>query len=505
MAENFVLRDPGEGIHEAEIVELHVQAGDRVSDGDTLMVVETDKAATEIPAPFSGTIVDLRVEEGDTVQVGETLLSYETGEAEGGARQEDGGEAEQGDDRPVQQGVDTGAKDSDPGAAGGEKASARSGRQNPEPAKDRAKAKSGKTRSGKTGQGDEEAADADEHGDEEAGEGGDRRRVARQAATRREKSRQAEEEAHGGAPAGDGAGDDDGKSSGRPVAAAPATRRLARELSVSLQAVEGSGPDGRVTAEDVRRHAGQRRRAEEEGGEGRQDRRLKLRSVRRATARRMAQSWREIPHVLHEDVADITELERYRRARQQRVSDLGGSLTLTAFALKAAAAALRRYPRFNASLDVDAEEIVLHARADIAVAVATDRGLLTPVIRDVGAKSLLDLSLELPDLARRARDGELKRAEMQGGTFTLTNPGPIGGTGFAPIINPPQAAILGLARAQLKPVVDGDLAQWELVPRLLLPLCLAFDHRLNDGADAAHFLAHVGRLLSDPGEVLLEG
>jgi pyruvate dehydrogenase E2 component (dihydrolipoamide acetyltransferase) len=225
--------------------------------------------------------------------------------------------------------------------------------------------------------------------------------------------------------------------------------------------------------------------------------RQKLRSIRRATAKHMARSWAQIPHVTHQDVADITELEAFRRRHAAEVEQRSGKLTLTVLAVKAAIAALKEHPRFNASLDPDAEEIVLKRYYHLGVAIDTEQGLMVPVLREVDRKSIVDLAAELSELAERARNNELKREEMAGGTFTITNVGPLGGTAFAPIVNYPQVAILGLARARWEPVVEGDPEDFAIVPRLRLPLCLAFDHRVVDGADAARFTRMVADSLAD--------
>jgi len=228
-----------------------------------------------------------------------------------------------------------------------------------------------------------------------------------------------------------------------------------------------------------------------------------LRSVRRATARRMAQSWAQIPHVTHADEADITELEAFRQKHKQEVTAGGGTLSLTVFALKAAVAALKAFPRFNASLDVEHEEIILKNYYHIGVAMDTDKGLMVPSIRDVDRKSILELARELDQLIARARDGKVGRDDMSGGTFTITNIGPLGGTGFTPIINYPQVAILGLARARQRPVVLGQGRDLRIAPRLMLPLILGFDHRVLDGADAARFLNLVIATLQDPEQLLM--
>ena len=217
----------------------------------------------------------------------------------------------------------------------------------------------------------------------------------------------------------------------------------------------------------------------------------------------MALSWSEIPQVTHEDVADITDLEKLRQDHKADIEKRGGALTLLVFAIKAAVSALKTYPRFNASLDNDAQEIILKKYFNIGIAVDTDRGLLVPVVRDADCKSMVELAKEVYELAERTRQGEVEPKDMTGGTFTITNVGPLGGTGFTPIINYPQVAILGLARARLQPVVRGTIDDFKVVPRLMLPLCVGFDHRIVDGADAARFLGEIIRLLESPENLML--
>lgn len=415
MAHRLNLADPGEGIHEVEVVEVRVSAGDTVSEGDVLLTVESDKATTEVPSPWSGTVTTVAVGAGEVVQVGALLVE-----------------------------LDGAPKEAD--APGSEDENEPESESQPEP--------------------------DGESGDEDASE----------EAPEPEEAPEAEEEAE----SGDG-----------PVPAAPATRRLARELGVDLAGVRPTGPEGRVTADDVRAAAGAAAPA------GDDEERVPLRGPRRVIAERTARSWREIPHVTHMDVADVTELERLRRAGAPALEERGVRLTLTPLVLRAAVACLREFPRFNARLDAGRDEIVLRRRAHVAVAVDTDRGLLMPVLRDAGAKSVADIARELGDLAERARAGELERADLAGGTFGLTNPGSLGGTAFTPIVAEGTAAMLGLARARLEQVVTGDLDDDRVAVRLRLPICLAFDHRLNDGADAARFVSRLCALLADPGELVL--
>jgi pyruvate dehydrogenase E2 component (dihydrolipoamide acetyltransferase) len=300
---------------------------------------------------------------------------------------------------------------------------------------------------------------------------------------------------------------------------------------VNLATVAGSGPGGRITDEDVRGAAGRAAapaaarvpsspspRTAPPGGPARPlaavglespalprfeqwgpVERVPLSHLRRTIAERMALSAALVPHVTHFDRADITELEAVVRGGFEPARAQGIYLTLTSFLLKAVATALVKHPVFNASLDPGAGELVLKRHYHLGVAVATDRGLIVPVLRDVDRKPVLELARELAALAQRVREGKAALDDLRGGTFTLTNIGALGGTGAIPIINFPEVAILAVARARLEPVVrDGAI-----VPRLLLPLTLTFDHRVADGADGARFAAELVALLENPGRLLL--
>jgi len=448
MARTFKLPDLGEGIHEGEIIEVLVAVGDEIEEGDDILVVETDKAAVDIPSPYTGEVTGIEVEPGDMVHVGDVVITFGGGEGE-----PEGGEAE-------------------------------------EP----------------------EAEEAEEAKESEKSEEPER-------AEKEDKADKAEREAP--------------REREGPVPASPSTRRLARELGVDLPQVPPSGPAGRVTSEDVRAFA--EREEEEEAApappeeapepapveipetipHGRvpslpdftrwgEVERVPLRSVRRSTAKQMARSWSQIPHVNHQDKADITELERFRQRHKERIEEQGGKLTPTVFAMKAVVAALKEHPRFNASLDPETEEIILKRYYHIGVAVDTDRGLLVPAIRNVDRKSMTELSVELYEMVQRTRSGDTSLDELQGGTFTITNIGILGGTGFFPIINFPEVAILGMAQARWEPVVQRDeKGSFETEPRYMLPLMLSFDHRVVDGADAARFVGVVKEALESPENLLL--
>ncbi len=446
MPVEFKLPDLGEGIHEGEIIEVLVHVGDKVEDGQTVLIVETDKATAEVPSPVNGIVKEIRVKSGQTVRVGEVLIVFtRVGEGEEGAK------------APLPRKPEE-KREMRPPEEKGKKAEAPAGK---------IEELSIKTEAAK-------------------------------------------------AP---------GKPLEGPVPAAPSTRRLARELGIDISQVKPSGPGGRVTPEDVRAFAeGARRpepaeappKAEEKKPPARAEtailpqfdqlgpvERIPLRSVRRAIAKHLAVAWSQIPHVTHADVADLTELEAFRRKHKQQVEAQGGALTLTVFAIKAAAATLKKFPRFNSSLDMESQEIIIKHYHNIGFAVDTDRGLLVSVVRDVDCKSIFDLAIELKTLAEKTRQGKATNDDMSGATFTITNIGAIGGTGFSPIINYPEVAILGMAQARFQPVVVGDEKNHEIVPRLMLPLNITIDHRVLDGAEAARFLNMIIEGLENPENLLM--
>jgi pyruvate dehydrogenase E2 component (dihydrolipoamide acetyltransferase) len=300
-------------------------------------------------------------------------------------------------------------------------------------------------------------------------------------------------------------------SSGGSVPAAPSTRRYARELGLEVGQVPGSGPGGRISVDDVKAHARNVISGAASGGPravtlpdfskwGEVDRQP-MRAIRRKTAERMATAWASVPHVTQGDKADITDLEALRQKYAKRVEGAGGKLTITAIALKVVASALKVFPQFNASIDLGSEEVVLKRYVHIGVAVDTEAGLLVPVIRDVDRKNIVQISTELQTLAEKAKARKLSLDEMEGGSFTISNLGGIGGTYFTPIVNVPEVAILGMSRSVTEPVwKDGAF-----VPRLMMPLSLSYDHRLIDGADAIRFVRWVAEALEQPFVMSLQG
>jgi pyruvate dehydrogenase E2 component (dihydrolipoamide acetyltransferase) len=449
MARDFRLPDLGEGLTEAEIVSVLVAEGEEIKEDQAVLVVETEKAQVELPSPFGGRVDRVHVRSGQRVQVGAVLLSF--ADAGGAARPAPA---------PV---APAAASASAPAAARSPSA--------------------------------------------------------------------------GTAPPASPA------PSGLPPAATPSTRRLARELGVDLGQVRGTGPGGRISDDDVRGAAsGARPPAAATAGGARTSappaargqagaptpptpmepprplagpvalpplprfeqwgpvEREPLRGIRRRSAEHLSLAWAVIPHVTQHDLADVTELETMRR-RQQKRGDGSADLTLTVFLVKAVALALHAHPRFNASLDHATGELVLKRYYNVGVAVDTDQGLVVPVVRGVDGKGIHELAAELAQLVTRTREGKATLEDLRGGTFTVTNTGALGGTGATPIINYPEVAILGVGRARPTPVVrDG-----QIVPRLVLPLSLAFDHRVIDGMEAARFSTDLVGLLEAPERLFLEG
>ncbi|MDX1652718.1 MAG: 2-oxo acid dehydrogenase subunit E2 [Brumimicrobium sp.] len=298
----------------------------------------------------------------------------------------------------------------------------------------------------------------------------------------------------------------DKKSSDEDVYASPGVRRLARELEIDLAEVKGSGEDGRITKQDLENH--QSAGGKEKVGNlselpdfskwGSVERK-KLNNIKKTTAKNVTASWQHIPHVFQFAEADISDIEDYIEKYSDKVENAGGKLTITAVLTKIVALALRQFPEFNASYDANKEELILKKYVNISIAVATEQGLLVPVIKDVDVKSLKEVSVEITELAEKARNQSLKKEDMEGGNFSISNLGGIGGTNFTPIIYHPQVAILGVSQATAKAVYR----EGKFKPRNILPLCLSYDHRVIDGAEAAALIDWIVKALADPYEALL--
>jgi pyruvate dehydrogenase E2 component (dihydrolipoamide acetyltransferase) len=454
----FKLPELGENISQGDLVRLMISPGTKVSEGQPVMELETDKAVIEVPSSVSGVVKEVQVKEGDKVKVGQVIFTLEGGAAT---------PAEPAHNRnaPVEH------------------------------------------VSGQTGA-----------------------RLAFQAAIRAEGKTEEQalppDQPQHTLPSFSmplQLGKVAGTEHRQPIPAAPHVRRLARELGVDIYEVQGSGPGGRITEDDVKAHtktlisaAASAAQAQPRAGHfaapklpdfakwGKIEK-VSMRGVRRKTAEHLAESWNTIPHVTQQDRADITELEQLRARFAPKAQEAGGKMTVTAIALKVCAAALKVFPQFNASIDVENEQIVYKQYINIGVATDTDRGLLVPVVRDVDKKNIVELAVELSQLSKKARDKKITPEEMQGGTFTITNLGGIGGIGFTPIVNHPEVAILGLSRSRMEPEWIESKEGGKFEPRLILPLSLSYDHRLIDGADAARFLRWIAEAFEQPFLLSVQG
>jgi pyruvate dehydrogenase E2 component (dihydrolipoamide acetyltransferase) len=297
--------------------------------------------------------------------------------------------------------------------------------------------------------------------------------------------------------------------------AGPSVRRLARELGIDLAAATGTGPKGRITKDDLLAHlrgpapapaaapvgpaAGIPEIPTQDFAKFGPIGTVPLSRIKRLSGPHLHRSWLNVPHVTHDDEADITDLDSFRKTLDATAKADGYRVTLLAFLMKAAVSALRQFPEFNSSLSPEKDSLIVKRYYHIGVAVDTPEGLIVPVIRDADRKGVTELSKELGDVSARARAGKLAATELQGGTFTISSLGGIGGTGFTPIVNAPEVAILGVVRSKMAPVWDGEAFR----PRLMLPLSLSYDHRVIDGALAARFARHLCHLLEDVRRLIL--
>jgi len=470
--------DISEGVTEGTVISLLVAVGDDVELDQSLLELETDKAIVAIPSPAAGKVASIEVAEGDSVAVGAVILKLEAGAMAAATSGAEAGDAQVEPSSPEKV-VEEAAP---PDAATADAAVAATAASAPiQPTPDAVTATAGMPP-------DSPAPDPAESG-----------------------------------PIADVA------------PAAPSVRRLARELGVDINVVPGNGPHGRISAEDVREFVKQTMTTSGSGGTyiatgapasdrkttagttragsipGADDLpdftrwggviREPLHKVREITAAAMSHAWHTVPQVTQYDEADITEVEEFRRAHNQKLGDRETKLTMTAILLKFAAVALQEFPQFNASLDWPRRELVMKQYIHIGVAVDTDHGLLVPVIRDIDQKGIEQLATELTEIAARARERRVNPAELEGGNFTISNLGGIGGRAFSPIVYPPQVAILGVSRARTEPVWHNN----EFRPRLIMPLSLTYDHRVIDGADGARFLSWLCEALKQPLLLAMKG
>lgn len=472
MALEFRLPELGENITSGTVTKVMVAAGDAVTVDQPVLELETEKAVVEVPSNIAGKVTEVRVKAGQTVNVGDVVFVAESVEAAGAV----------------------GAKPSAPRQekVAAAPAAAATAAEKPSAEKPNAEKHSAEKPSAKK----PEVPRPVPEPVEQPGE------AARGAAV------------PPAAPAARGV-------PGRLALASPSVRRLARELGVDLSRVPGTGPKGRVAAEDVRASAGRAAgqpppeqpgaptagHADAPAGAAEADHdhwgaieRQPMSAIRRKTALHMTAAWETIPYVTQFDKADITFLEQCRKQYAPQVESEGGRLTVTILVLKALGVALANFPKFNAVVDMENEQIIFKKYINVGLAVDTENGLLVPVVREVDRKSIIELAVEAATLAEKARARKLTLDEMQGGTFTLTNLGGIGGTGFTPIINAPEVAVLGLSRSRVEPV----FSEGAFTPRTMLPLSLSYDHRIIDGADAARFTRWLAEALEQPLFLFLE-
>jgi pyruvate dehydrogenase E2 component (dihydrolipoamide acetyltransferase) len=432
----------GENIKEGDVVRVLVKVGDTIAKDQSVVEIETGKANVEVPSTAEGTVAQVNIKPGDKVKVGQTIIVLDgEGAAPAAAPETKQEKAEQPEPPPP------------PPKAEPAKPAA------PPPASARAPA-------------------------------------PEPAAPREEEPVKAR----------------------TPVPAAPSVRFFAREIGIDIGQVTGSGPNGRISIDDVKAYAKQLNTGRVSAPGTAQGfpsiplpdftkwgevQRETMSTIRRMTAEHMAACWATIPHVTQHDMANITELEALRKRFGPRVEAAGAKLTMTAILLKIVAAALKVFPKFNASIDTAKNEIIYKKYFNVGVAVDTPRGLIVPVIRDADKKNIVQLAIELNQLAGLAREGKITPDHITGGTFTLTNLGGIGGSFFTPIINGPEVAILGVGRGQMEPTCGSKDGICQ--PRLMLPLSLSYDHRLIDGADGARFLKWVVEAIEEPLMISLEG
>lgn len=422
-----------------EVIELSVQVGDTVAEGDSLVVLESDKATMDVPAPFAGEVTEFKVSEGDKVATGDAIAMVRA----------------------------SGAGSEAPAAEKDEK---------------------------KHDKKDEKTAAANKETQNKATEKDKPEVPSKTVSQPSAKAPESEE-----APAA--------VLPGAEAHAGPAVRQLARELGVDLSRVPATGPRNRVLKDDVHAYVKSAMQPQATGvgaaaipvvppvdfSQFGAVEKIKMSKIQRLTAANMQRSWLNVPHVTQFDDADITELDTFRASLKAETEKRGIKVTPVSFLIKAVAVALQENPEFNRSLDADGEHFVQKKYIHIGMAVDTPRGLVVPVIRDADQKGIWQLSQEVRELATKAREGKLTAAEMQGGCFTISSLGAIGGTGFTPIVNTPEVGILGVSKADIRPVWNGS----EFTPRQMLPLALSYDHRAVNGADAGRFMTTLVALLGD--------
>ena len=484
----FKVPELGENVTTGDVTRVLVTVGDTIARDQPVLELETDKATIEVPSSVAGVVKEVKVKTGDKVNVGAVVLTVDDGAAGNGGRAAAAAPAAE---QP---------KEQQPRQKPAEQKPAQAAQAAPPAEAEKPPAQ--ESRDSKVISMPQRAAASLDSGREALSE-----------------SRRAQEAPAQSSPsAGPTAA---ARDRGPAAPASPSVRRLAREIGVDIHDVQGTGAEGRISQEDVKEHA---RRilssvgaagVSAAGGAARAVRplpdfqkwgeveRQPLSNIRRSTAEHLSYAWNAIPHVTQCDKADITAVEELRRKYKERVANAGGNLTVTAMFVRILATAVKQFPQFNASIDTDRGELVFKKYVNVGVAVDTDRGLLVPVIRNADQKNITQISVELNQLAAKARDRKLSLEEMSGGGISISNLGGIGGTYFTPIVNWPEVAILGVSRGALEPVWrpgagPSGAPEGHFEPRMMLPLSLSYDHRVIDGADAMRFLRWVVDAVEQP-------
>jgi pyruvate dehydrogenase E2 component (dihydrolipoamide acetyltransferase) len=481
----FTLPNLGENVPQGDVLQVLVKPGDQIKQDQPVLELETDKATIEVPSSVEGTVKEIRVKAGDKVKTGQVVLVVDNGSA---------------DEAPA---AKKSAKTSDKPAS--EPAAEKGGASAPTDKQEEAE----KEKAPAADAAKEKPAEAPK---EKAAEAGKEKKEKEDSSRKRAPVVDIRERQTSAAPPA-AAPTSPAVPTTAAAPAAPSVRRVAREIGVDISQVTGSGPNGRISEEDVKAFArqimssvggGALAAAQPAPGRGvpafpdfskwGEVERKPMAGVRRKTAEHVSLAWRTIPHVTQFDRADVMLLEEVR-------AKYAGEVTVTAIATKILALALKRFPQFNASVDMAGDAIVYKKYVHIGIAVDTEHGLLVPVVRNADQKNILQLSVEIQQLAEKAKARKLSLDEMSGGSMSITNLGGIGGTAFTPIVNWPEVAILGISRASVEAVFkDGSIQ-----PRPMLPLSLSYDHRVIDGADAIRFLRWVVEAIEQPFTILLRG
>ncbi len=565
MAKEFKLPDLGENIESADVLSVLVKSGDQIEKEQSVIEIETDKATIEVPSSVAGKIKDVLIKPGDKVKVGQSILTFEESNGKAEVKSENKIEEKKKEKAEPAKKEDTKAKET-PKTEIKEETKKPSGSSvvevklpdlgeniesadvlnilvNPgdklekdqgilEIETDKATIEVPSSVSGtvkevliksgekaKVGQVilkvevaivEKEVKKVDPAKEEKV----EQKEIKTEVPSVQQEAAKGEiEEFHPGEI------DEQPPIRKNAAPAAPSVRRIAREIGIDIQKVPGTGPNGRISMDDVKGYA-KKLNEERESGGGYSSIGVKaealpdfskfgevevkpMNKIRSVTADHLSYAWNVIPHVTQFDKADITELEKIRKQFNPNVEKAGGKLTVTSILLKVITSALKVFPQFNSSIDLQKKEIIYKKYFNIGIAVDTPNGLIVPVLKNVDKKNLTELSVEMNALAEKARLRKISLDELQGACFTITNLGGIGGTSFTPIVNSPEVSILGVSRGNFEPVYDKVTKEFEA--RLMLPLSLSYDHRIIDGADAARFLRWVCEALEQPIKIMVEG